>query len=379
MRRILPLLLLLIANRAAADIAMVDVNDRPEERATVASLASGWGADSTIVRGDTSGIESRLEDLFAKAEHGEGDLDMLVLSGHNSSGRDFYSHDGTAHLSYETLRDLSTRYPHAFSHVRHLVLLGCMAGSEEDSQAWQDLFPEILTVSGFDGIGPSDAAPKYLKNVLGTLHAAVVKAGGEANLARALDDEKTRAELTRALETLSIVNHTNWSFRVCGDFHTRHPVTKSDGQTAKEMESGVFVECLQAAVTCADPSDRHDELSRLYVLERRLEHEPAFQADTARIRARRVDRLDHYPDYIARWDRENANAWQAGRAALAQRGITVPAALAAMKRAEMKALEARIATLRPSLPESEAKDRIEELARALEALDRADWNPEEEP
>ena len=148
---LIPLVLsaLAIPALARADTLMIDVNDQAGERKIVERLAAVQGQKAHIGGGQSrTEIVRNLDETFAAAERGEIALDSLVLSGHSRTGQDFFGQDHHAQLLFTDMIELRERYPKAFGQIRNVMLMGCFAGTEDDSEAWQDLFPNVITIAG---------------------------------------------------------------------------------------------------------------------------------------------------------------------------------------------------------------------------------------
>lgn len=219
--------------------------------------------------------------------------------------------------------DLREQYPKAFEQIRNVMLMGCFAGTEDDSQAWQELFPNVITIAGFNGVGPSKKpAEKFLEQVLGMALEKSKAAGGADALAVSLDeDAATLQGYQTLLESLSGIQRTNWSFRVCGDFHT-----KVKAQPPEQINSlmRTYLACLNATDACPDPVSQDAKLRELFILIEQHEMPRASNVELMRNRQEKIRKLRHYPEFVNAWRTQNAHRLAEAANIVGPLGVRVP-------------------------------------------------------
>ncbi len=124
-------------------IADVLKNAQPDARDELAQLAQAW----------------------AKGETGGDVPGRLVLSGHSSGGKLWGSeHDSRGNSTWENgylMRDdflaLANAMPKAAAQVQDIGISACFCGGESDLLKWKSAFPNVKTVTAYDGFSPSVA------------------------------------------------------------------------------------------------------------------------------------------------------------------------------------------------------------------------------
>lgn len=303
-------LLLAFAYPAAAhaDIVMIDVNDQAGERRVVESLAATHGQKAHLRGGESrTEIVRNLEETFAAAERGEIVIESLVLSGHSQTGRDFYGQDKHAQLLFTDMEELREQYPNAFGQIRNVLLMGCFAGTQDDSESWEKLFLNVITVAGFNGVGPSKKpAEEFIEQVLGIAIEKARLAGGAEALAAAFDDDAvTLKGYQSLLEGLESVQKTNWSFRVCGEFHSR--IKPAPPKRMEVLMNDTYLACLNGTDACADPRLQEAGLRELKILIEQDEMPRASNPELLRNRLEKIHKLRDYVAFTHAWRTQNGH------------------------------------------------------------------------
>jgi hypothetical protein len=108
----------------------------------------------------SSGVGTRdelaeLVQTVQKVERGEIDMERLVISGHHHKWEPGI-HGDDGQISYAQLKGVMEQFPQARAGVKDLMLSACntIKGKEHDKQ-YQDIFPNLESTWGYDGIAPS--------------------------------------------------------------------------------------------------------------------------------------------------------------------------------------------------------------------------------
>lgn len=309
MKTIAWLFLSLLPATAFADILLLDVNDQPGERKAVTELAKEFGEEPRLVVGwKTKDFLATLEMELARAERGEANLETIVFSGHSYTGRDFFSEDKDRQIMISDLQALSSKYPKAFSQVRHVMLMGCLAGAKDDIAEWSRMFPNVTMAAGFNGKGPSGkAAERFLKQVLREVERREAEAGGADAFAEALERDQDAIDgWSKTLASLEGVRVTKWGFELCGSFYTRDKADETTRGKIERLMNDAFFACRDAERACRDPNRKKGDLNALYLMneEHVRPHHPnptAFDHQQ-----RKLQRLRHYDDlFMPEWLAKN--------------------------------------------------------------------------
>lgn len=287
-----------------SDVVFVDVNRQAIERIALEDTASKYG-EGVIPVGGTGRAQmlAFLEENLRRAERGEISMDVLVISGH-SGGRDFHgARVGSNAITFEDIETLSRKYPRAFAQVRHAMFLSCFSGGRVRSAEWETLFPNIISVAGFSGRGPSGApSANFAADVLEHLLKAEKDAKGAAKLARKLAAKKNRKEWEEVLAGIGDAHRVDWAFRTCGNFYAKNDYKKSDDAVIAELQRNVEA-CHAGDERCSFETQKFRDLNTFVQRRDGLQHDLAVK-------------LIHQKNVIRGWYAKNAKKIAATRGIL---------------------------------------------------------------
>jgi hypothetical protein len=98
---------------------------------------------------------AELVQTVQRVERGELDMERLVMSGHHfTGGGDIHGGDGG--ITFAQLKGVMEQFPQARGGVKDLMLSACntIKGGKHD-EMYRDIFPNLETTWGYDGIAPS--------------------------------------------------------------------------------------------------------------------------------------------------------------------------------------------------------------------------------
>ena len=301
-------LLLLMPASARADILLLDVNDQEGERKAVQKLAKQFGEDANLVLGaKTKDFLVFLEIEFAKAERGETDVETIVFSGHSPTGREFKSEDGDREIMLAHLAAMAPKYPKAFAQVRHVMLMGCMAGVKDDIGSWSGLFPNVVAAAGFNGVGPSGRpSEQFLKSVLRDIKKREKAAGGiDAFAALLADDQAAIDGWAKTLASLDAVQKTEWGLELCGSYHTNQKMTEDTPARLSRLLNDAYFACRDAHRSCKDPLQKKAQLRELYLGTEKHVRPGSTNVALVDSQQKKVYKLLHYDDFAKGWIAKN--------------------------------------------------------------------------
>lgn len=214
------------------------MNNQQVERIALEDAASEFGQGVVPVGGrGKAQMLAFLEERLAAAERGEMSMDVLVLSGHSGGRELFGERTGADAITFDDLAALSRKYPKAFGQVRHAMFLACFAGTRVRSAEWETLFPNVISVVGFTGRGPSGKrSANFAADVLPHMLQTEKDAKGYAALSKKLSVEKNRRAWERAVGAIGNGYLVGWSVRTCGHLYARNVYQPSDDAVIDDLE-----------------------------------------------------------------------------------------------------------------------------------------------
>lgn len=147
---------------------------------------------------------TQLESVLQDVESGKSTLRKLVPSGH-SSGLWFSGTSGS--LGFDDVKNLSSKYPKAFSEVQLFFTMSCNAGTEENSRQWMALFPNAHALVGFDHIAPASD-----KAAAGTVLTDVDRELSKVDFTKLTRDDAVK--LAKRLSQMPGVSETEFAIRL---------------------------------------------------------------------------------------------------------------------------------------------------------------------
>ncbi len=109
--------------------------------------------------------EDEMRDVLKELKASNKKLENFTISGHDGGG-----HFGGNKQSFQKsqVRDLMKQFPEV-NNVKSLMLLGCYTGVQREMLDWQEIFPEVRLIGGYDGSAPLASRPQghsYLYDLL---------------------------------------------------------------------------------------------------------------------------------------------------------------------------------------------------------------------
>lgn len=239
-------------------IVLLDFAGYPNVHRVVRGLGAKYHQPVYVI---TDNFEEEIESLYARAEHGEIQLDTIIQMGH-SLGEYFWGDNGRIGENVggnsrgsTKFQEMLTLYPNASAQVTTVFLMGCSTAKPAYIKHWRQSFPSATFMVGFNGSAPkgNTGGGRFVKDVYTTLADAKRRSG--AQVCR-------HPSLLRSMRRLRTVQVTHSGFWSCGQTYrtTVEPVDSTELRLRYDMLKEQYEKYLSGEI--ADVPDKlHDESS----------------------------------------------------------------------------------------------------------------------
>lgn len=143
-------------------ILFIDTNNNEKEIQTARIEARKLGKNfiSYPKKGETFDI-TKAKDIISKTP-----FSTFILSGHNGGG-DINGDNG--YISHEDVKIALEKNPLAKQNAKTIMLLGCNTSNPNQILKWQEIFPNMSILAGYNGTAPAqdkEAGHSYIREIL---------------------------------------------------------------------------------------------------------------------------------------------------------------------------------------------------------------------